>query len=391
MILPMSLFAFATTSPLVLLVLACLWGGSWIWAALATMTLASVLLDSLVPWVTSTDAAGDPDQTEFPAADLLLSVVGISVFIVLPLLVRVIAGPVPLALTARIALFLAGGLWFGQVAHPAAHELIHRPSRFLRGLGVAVYALLMFGHHASAHRLVHRRHVGTLFDPNSARAGEGFYRFLIRAWPQSLRAGLVAERAMRAGKRSTPYKIYGWIAFSGLGLGWVLAGLPGLLVWLGFGLHFGAQVFLSDYVQHYGLTRVKVAGTKGAGATGAGGSEAGLLEAGISLTEDDAVDVAADRAEVAAKLTERVEPVGHAHSWNTPHWFSSSLMLNAPRHSDHHVHPQRPFPALRLEEEAPLLPWPLPIACLVALFPPLWRRRMQPLLARQASLARQTR
>ena len=76
------------------------------------------------------------------------------------------------------------------------------------------------------------------------------------------------------------------------------------------------------------------------------------------------------------------EPVTAAHSWNTPHWASSALMLNAPRHSDHHTHPQRPYPALRLPDDAPQLPWPLPLACLIALFPPFWRRKMAPELAR---------
>jgi alkane 1-monooxygenase len=58
------------------------------------------------------------------------------------------------------------------------------------------------------------------------------------------------------------------------------------------------------------------------------------------------------------------------------------MMLNAPRHSDHHAHPQRPYPALRLptETDAPQLPWPLPMACMIALCPPLWKRAIRPSL-----------
>lgn len=329
------LFTLATTLPLAVLGLACLWGGAWVWAALAMMTLAPVLVDALVPRLSGDEATED---REFPAADLLLAVLGAGALIALPVLVHSVAGPGEMPLNQRLALFLAGGLWFGQVAHPAAHELIHRPGRALHGLGVAVYGVLLFGHHASAHRLVHHRHVATGLDPNTAAAGEGYYRFLVRAWPESLRAGLVAERALRRGSGVTPYPAYAALALAGLALGGLLAGVAGVLVWLGFGLHFGAQVLLSDYVQHYGLRRAVAAG--------------------------------------------RVEPVGQAHSWNAPHWFSAALMLNAPRHSDHHVHPQRPFPNLRLEEAAPVLPWPLPLACLVALYPPLWRLRMKPALAR---------
>ena len=121
----------------------------------------------------------------------------------------------------------------------------------------------------------------------------------------------------------------------------LIAGLPGLMVWAGLSLHAGAQILLSDYIQHYGLTR----------ATTADG---------------------------------RLAPVAAPHSWNTPHLFSSALMLNAPRHSDHHAHPTRPYPALRLDPDAPMLPWPLPLAGLIALYPPLWHRRMGPLLTRVA-------
>lgn len=331
--LPVTLFALVAASPLAVLALACLKGGVWIWLALAYMALASVLLDGLLPWV-----AGTAEDREYPAADVLLAVLGFGALIFLPLLVRIIAGPGALGLAPRLALFLAGGLWFGQVAHPAAHELIHRPGRFLYGLGVAIYSVLLFGHHASAHRLVHHRFVASTDDPNTARAGESYYRFLRRAWPGSLRAGLKAERALRSDH--SPYRVYAGGAVAGLALGYLIAGVPGLLVWLAFGLHFGAQVLLSDYVQHYGLERALRDG--------------------------------------------KLEPVGQAHSWNSGHWASSALMLNAPRHSDHHAHPTRAYPALRLEPEAPTLPWPLPVACLVALFPALWRRRTKPCLARHA-------
>lgn len=87
-----------------------------------------------------------------------------------------------------------GELWLGQVANPCAHELIHRTDRLLYRLGVLVYAALLFGHHASAHRLVHHVHAATPDDPNSARSGEGFYAFAFRAWTGSFRQGYLAGR-----------------------------------------------------------------------------------------------------------------------------------------------------------------------------------------------------
>ena len=330
---PVTLFALAAASPLALLALGITLGGFWPLLALLYMTVAAVALDLLLPL-----AANPAADREFPAANALLAALGLCALAALPLLTWAIAGASGLSPLARAALFLAGGLWFGQVAHPAAHELIHRPRPFL-SLGVAVYTALLFGHHASAHRLVHHRHVATARDPNTARAGEGYYRFLLRAWVQSFRRGWAAETALRTTTPGlNPYAIYLFGAALALSLATLIAGLPGLLTWVALGLHAGSQILLSDYVQHYGLTRATMPDGK-------------------------------------------PEPVSAAHSWNTPHLFSAALMLNAPHHSDHHTNPQRPFPALRLPADAPLLPWPLPLACLIALAPPLWRRKMRPQLA----------
>lgn len=337
--LPLGLFAAAAASPLVLIGLGALWGGAWPWAAVLWMAFAALALDMLVPWV-----AGQGEEAEFPAADALLVTLALSGLLALPILTWAVASDGSgLSPGQRAALFLAGGLWFGQVGHPAAHELIHRP-RPLFGLGVALYSVLLFGHHASAHRLVHHRFVATADDPNSAPEGESVYRFFRRAWPGSFRAGLRAEQELRArapaGRRGLhPYAIYLGLGALGLALGFAIAGLAGVLVWAGFGLHFGFQVLLSDYVQHYGLRR-------------------------------------------SASPDGRPAPVGMGQSWNTPHWFSAAMMLNAPRHSDHHAHPSRPYPALRLPPDAPRLPWPLPLAATLALFPRFWRRRMRRLLSR---------
>lgn len=336
---PLPLAAFATVAllPLPLLGIGITQGGAWLWAAFLYMSLLTILLDQLIPLAT-----GDAEGEEFPGADLLLVTLGCGALVLLPLATWGIAGPSALSATERGLLFFATGFWLGQVAHPAAHELIHRPRRPLFRLGAALYTAMLFGQHASAHRLVHHRAVATAEDPNTARDGESFYRFAPRAWIGSFREGARAETARRARvprRGPHPYAVYLAGSTAALALATLIAGLPGLLAWAGLALHAQSQILLSDYVQHYGLTRTRLPGG-------------------------------------------RVEPVGPAHSWNTAHWFSSALMLNAPRHSDHHVHPLRPFPALRLPAEAPCLPWPLPLACALALFPRRWRRAMAPHLDR---------
>jgi alkane 1-monooxygenase len=336
---PVTGFAVAALLPLLLMAVGALQGGVWLWLAFLYMGLLTILLDQLVPLT-----AGAAEGAEFPTADLLLVSVAVGQLAALPVVVWAIAGESGLDTGEKVLLFFAAAFWFGQVAHPAAHELIHRPRRELFRLGAAVYVSLLFGQHASAHRLVHHRHVASKADPNTARAGEGFYRFARRAWIGSFVQGYSAESELRArgdGSGIHPYAAYIAGSLAALVLATLIAGLPGLLVWTLLSLHVQSQILLSDYVQHYGLVR-------------------------------------------AARPNGRIEPVGLRHSWNAPHWFSALVMLNAPRHSDHHANPSRPFPALRLPDpdDAPRLPWPLPVACAIALFPGLWRRAIRPHLDR---------
>lgn len=340
--LPLSAFAFATLLPLGLFGLGAVWGGVWALGGLLYMTLFSFGLDQIKVLFMGNP---EPDR-EFPGSDALLLILAHCHLLLLPLMVFVIATPAELTTMARVALFAGAGLWLGQVGIPVAHELIHRGSPMLQRLGIVIYGSILFGHHASAHRHVHHRHAASAADPNSARSGEGFYRFFLRAWAGSFRAGLLVENDMRARQnarmrpRVHPYALYTALACAALLAGFVIAGWLGVVVWAGLSLHAQVQLLLSDYVQHYGLTRR-------------------TLENG------------------------KLEPVADRHSWNAPYWFTSALMLNAPRHSDHHAHPSRAYPDLRLPEvaHAPRLPWPLPLACTIALVPPLWKRLIRPHLA----------
>lgn len=335
----MALFALASLLPLVLFGAGVVWGGGWGVAGLVYMTLLAALLDQ----INGLFLGDAPEGAEFPAADALLVVLAVGALGLMPAAVWAVAGESGLSAAARGVVFVGAGLWLGQVANPAAHELIHRPGRGLFRLGAVVYCWLLFGHHTSAHRLVHHRHAASAQDPNTARSGEGYYAFLIRAWGGSFRRGWAAENALR--QRGTaglhPYAVYIGIAGLCLGLGLAIAGIWGALAWAALAAHVQSQLMLSDYVQHYGLVR-------------------------------------------AVRADGRLEPVSARHSWNAPHWFSSAFMLNAPRHSDHHAHPARPYPALRLPgaEDAPHLPWPLPLACMIALCPPLWKRAIRPHLRR---------
>jgi len=334
---PMLFFTIATLVPVALIAAGALWGAPWVWLALVWMTVLTATLDALVRRVLPT-AEGE----EFPAANALSVAIALAQLVLVPLAVWALARPGPGG-WEKAALFIAAALFFGQVGNANAHELIHRSARFLRGLGVAAYVSVLFGHHVSAHVLVHHVHAATRGDPNSARAGEGLWRFLPRAWTGSFRAGLRVEsaRRKRAGKPliAHPYFIYLGGALIMIAVAAVLGGWRGVLWLLALAAYAQMQILMADYVQHYGLTR--------------------------ALREDG-----------------RPEPVAMRHSWNAAHPASSALMLNAPRHSDHHAHPMRPYPALTLPGDAPLLPYSLPVMAVIALVPPLWRRVMDPRVRR---------
>jgi alkane 1-monooxygenase len=331
---PMPIFTTVTLMAPALIAMGAVWGGVWAISGLIWMTALTASLDRLI---TATLATVEGD--EFPAADRLSTTLALVHFALWLLVIAALSGATGLLLWEKLAVFAGAGLFMGQVSNSNAHELIHRPGRWLRRAGRWVYISVLFGHHLSAHTLVHHVHVGTRSDPSTARRGESFYRFFVRAWSGGFRDGLRAEnkRSALSGRPKWRHPYLDYIIGAGLVL--ILAALigggTGVLAAVCLSGFAQSQLMLSDYVQHYGLSRRIMANGK-------------------------------------------PEPVGSRHSWNAPHPMSSALMLNAPRHSDHHAHPSRPFPALRLDDDMPMLPRSLPVMACVALYPRLWRRVMDP-------------
>jgi len=330
-----SAFALATLLPLALLALGAVFGGALAWGALALISLVTFALDELAARAFP-DA---PEEAAFAAADRLSAGLAVAHFAALGLAVWALCGGAGLSAASWVAVYLGFGLFFGQLSNANAHELIHRADRRLFWLGMWVYISLGFGHHTSAHRLVHHRWAATDDDPSSAALGEGFWAFAPRAWVGGFRAGYEMEQGLRARagqRRANPYLLYIGGALAVAVAVTAAFGWRGLLAWLALAAYAQLQLLLSDYVQHYGLRRK-------------------MLPDG------------------------RPEPIGPGHSWDAPHPASSLWMLNAPRHSDHHAHPARPYPALRLGDLAPgrpILPRSLPAMAALALVPPLWRRVM---------------
>lgn len=325
----MSRFRTITLAMVAMLALAMVIGSPFAGLALAYVTVFTFSMDRL-----NLPTTADHPGAEFPVGDGLATVLGMAHF---PLLAGGVwaIGAGPMGALDKAMLFIALSLYLGQVSNSNAHELIHRAPRWMRRLGTANYVSILYGQHASAHLHVHHIHAATDHDPNSARLGEGFYRYLARAWVGELREGFRAETRRRRGKPgSHPFAWYALGSIASLVAAFAIAGRAGVMVLVGLSVYAQVQLLLSDYVQHYGLRR--------------------------------------------APLPEgRWSAVGPEHSWNAPQPFSSALMLNAPRHSDHHARPTTPYPGLNIDRATmPILPHSLPVMAVLALLPPVWCRLM---------------
>jgi len=248
-----------------------------------------------------------------------------------------------LASWEKLVLFFGVGVMSGTIGINYAHELCHQKPRFERWLGDILLALVLYSHFRSEHLLVHHRYVATPRDPVTARYNEGFHRYFPRVLRQQPVSAFDAEKRMLARKKrdwhhlSNPFWRYAALQFSMLALaafigGW--AGL-GLFIWQAFIAIW--QLELVNYIEHYGLTRKHLGDGK----------------------------------------YEHVQP---RHSWNASHKASNWLLINLQRHSDHHYKPNRRFPLLQTynDDEAPQLPFGYPVMTMAAMFPPLWRRIMNP-------------
>ncbi len=235
------------------------------------------------------------------------------------------------------------GVTTGTVGIVYAHELFHKSSRFERHLGDLLLAMVLYSHFRTEHLLVHHPYIGTPRDTVTARYNEGFHRFLPRVLLQGPGSAWRAERAMLARRGETvwslrnPFWKYAALQLGFLGLAFAIGG------WAGVGL-FVFQAFvaiwqleLTNYVEHYGLTRKYLGNGK-------------------------------------------YEPVRPHHSWDSTHRVSNLLLINLQRHADHHCHPQRRFALLQSYDASmvPQLPTGYPPMTALAMIPPLWRRRFNP-------------
>ncbi len=231
----------------------------------------------------------------------------------------------------------------GGIGINTAHELGHKRAGSERWLSRVALAQSGYGHFFIEHNRGHHVRVATPEDPASARLGESFWAFLPRTVAGSLRSawGLESARLDRLGKSHWGLHndvLSAWAMTVGLFAALAVAFGPVVLPYLLIQMVLGFSLLeVVNYLEHYGLRRQK--------------------------REDG-----------------RYERCRPEHSWNSNNVASNVLLYHLQRHSDHHANPTRRYQALRHVDEAPQLPTGYAGMIVLAMFPPLWRRVMDPRL-----------
>lgn len=232
-----------------------------------------------------------------------------------------------------------GGI--GGASINTAHEIGHKPG-FWRGM-LAKLALSQtgYGHFYVEHNRGHHVRVATPEDPASARYGETFWEFL----PRSVIGGMVSGwKLEKARLERQGHSVWNWrnnnlqawvmtVVIYAAATYWAGWWILGFLVFQGV---YGFSLLeVVNYLEHYGLCRQK-------------------LENG---------------------QYERCQP---HHSWNSNHIVTNVFLYHLQRHSDHHANPTRSYQSLRHFDGVPELPSGYAGMVLLAYFPPLWFKVMNP-------------
>ncbi|MFL6023173.1 MAG: fatty acid desaturase [Marmoricola sp.] len=263
----------------------------------------------------------------------------------LPFADRLMGESIGLGVVDKIGLAISIGV-IGGIGINTAHELGHKREANERWLSKIALAQSFYGHFYIEHNRGHHVRVATPEDPASSRMGESFYAFWPRTVAGSLKSAWHLEKKRYARKHTHPFHLgndvlNAWLMSAVLfgaviaAFGWGVTPYLVIQAIIGFSL-----LEVVNYMEHYGMLRQKV---------------------GIGDKQ----------------RYERVDP---SHSWNSNNIATNVLLYHLQRHSDHHANPTRRYQTLRDFAESPVLPTGYAGMIVISLFPPIYRRIMDPLV-----------
>ncbi len=232
-----------------------------------------------------------------------------------------------------------------QAVFVVGHELIHRRSTWERRLGEFLLSSASYPQYATEHVYIHHAKVGTPHDVGSAPKGESFWRYfprevasnLTNSWKMA--AERLARRRLPLWHYSNPFWRYVLALAFWYGLVFWMGGIRAVPVFVFLGLCCVFSMKISNYLQHYGLRRVRLPNGR----------------------------------------WERVMP---HHSWSADWKFSNWMFFNMQRHADHHAMASRHYPLLQVRgpDESPELPGTYADMMNIVLRPKRWFEKMDPLV-----------
>ncbi len=313
------------------------WGG---WAPLATVACLLVVLIG-AEWLSPRGPV--PESRTLPERFRLLPMIYIPCQLAVIGWAALAVRDPHLPAAATVALIVSVGVTTGVFGMLSAHELAHSQRRAHNLFAAALLTGMSYRQFRIAHIYGHHRWAGTERDAATARLGEGFYAFLLRTIPGQFREAWQFEERRRANKGS--WRLANRALQDLLATAILFLAAFSVLGWRSGVFLFGESAVaivvleLFNYIAHYGLLR----------APAGNGRRQALCE---------------------------------MHSWNSSNIAANMLIFNMGRHSDHHRMPFAAYQTLSWRSSAPELPFGYAGSILLALVPPLWRRAMDPEVAR---------
>ena len=246
---------------------------------------------------------------------------------------------------AVVLVLALGGM--ARLTLNAGHDMMHRRTAWERRIGEFLMASVSFPQEITEHIHVHHAHIGTPRDSVSAPRGQSFWRYLPRSVAYSILDAWRVERDRLARRRrpvwhyTNPVWRYAFETVAWYALAYWIGGAWGIVAFAVICAMGILQLRMADYIQHYGLQRIRLPGG-------------------------------------------RYERFQARHSWSAAYRVSNWVYYNAQRHADHHTSAGRLYALLNHSDadEAPQLPGTYARMGNLILFPRRWFRTMDPLVDR---------
>ena len=245
----------------------------------------------------------------------------------------------------EIALMATVLAMVAQSVFIVGHEMIHRLSVWERRFGEFLLSSVSYPHYATEHIYIHHALVGTPWDVGSAPKGQSFWNYfprevasnLTESWRVQRRR--LARRHLPVWHHSNPFWRYFFECALWYGLIWWMGGAWAVAVYVVLCLGVVFSMKVSNYLQHYGLRRIRLSSGK----------------------------------------FERVQPW---HAWSVDRKLDNWLFFNMQRHADHHAAAGRRYPLMQHHgaDMSPQLPGGYGKMFALVLFPRRWFATMDPLV-----------